>query len=67
MVSYMKKMIWGDPAQQAAAQGGTNTNEEDKDEDEGGTSTFTGTVTRDMIVKEGWIFKRSRYLQQWKK
>ena len=59
MVSYMKKMIWGDPAQQAAAQG--NNNEEDKDEDTS-TATFKGTVTRDMIVKEGWIFKRSRYL-----
>ena len=61
MVSYMKKMIWGS---QAAAGGAA---EESKDNEEGSGAAFTGTVTPDMIVKEGWIFKRSRYLQQWKK
>ena len=62
MVSYMKKMIWGDPAQQAAAGQG----EEAKD-DECSAANFTGRVTQDQIIKEGWIFKRSRYLMQWKK
>ena len=60
MVSYMKKMIWGDPAQ-AAAQGG-GAAEECKDDDDCSGAAFTGTVTADQIVKEGWIWKRSRYL-----
>ena len=67
MVSYMKKMIWGDPgAQQAGGAQGAAAAEESKDQLEGNT-TFTGRVTPDMIMKEGWLFKRSRYLQQWKK
>ena len=65
----MKKMIWGEQpaAQQAAA--ASNQNEESKGgaNAEGSGAAFTGTVTPDQIVKEGWIYKRSRYLQQWKK
>ena len=62
-------MIWGDPAQQAAASTAQRGAAEESKEDNDGSSgaTFTGTVTPDMIVKEGWIYKRSRYLQQWKK
>ena len=65
MVSYMKNMIWGkgaQPASQSAA-------EEEKKDNDGVANgqMFTGRLTPDMIVKEGWIFKRSRYLQQWKK
>ena len=53
----MKKMIWGEqPAQNQQAA------EESKDGDEG-NATFTGTVRPDQIVKEGWLYKRSRYLQ----
>ena len=64
MVSYMKKMIWGDPAQQAAASNAQRgAAEESKDDNDGSGATFTGTITADMIVKEGWIYKRSRYLQ----
>jgi len=57
MVSYMKKMIWGDPAAQAGAA------EESKQSDGAVSATaFTGRVTPDQILKEGWIYKRSRYL-----
>ena len=59
MVSYMKKMIWGDPQAQAAAA----SNEERKaDEGDSVGPAFSGKVTPDMIVKEGWLYKRSRYL-----
>ena len=45
MVSYMKKMIWGDPAQQAAAAGN---NEESKDEDGGASAAgYAGKITQD--------------------
>jgi len=59
MVSYMKKMIWGDQTQSAAARA----SEEEKDDDEQTTGTiFRGRVTPGMIVKQGWLFKRSRYM-----
>ena len=64
--AYMKKMIWGQGAQ-PGAQGAA---EEEKKDNDGGVANgqqFTGRLTPDMIVKEGWLFKRSRYLQQWKK
>ena len=65
MVSYMKKMIWGD---QSANQAAAASQEERKDgEGESVGPAFSGRVTPDMIVKEGWLYKRSRYLQQWKK
>lgn len=56
MVSYMKKMIWGDPAQQQAAA------EESKHDEDNSGATFTGNVSPDQIMKQGWLFKRSRYL-----
>ena len=58
MVSYMKKMIWGDQNTQAAA----SNVEEEKKESESVGPAFTGKVTPDQIVREGWIWKRSRYL-----
>ena len=63
--AYMKKMIWG-PGAQGGAQGAS---EEEKKDNDGAVNgqMFTGRLTPDMIVKEGWLFKRSRYLQQWKK
>ena len=56
MVSYMKKMWWGAPAE--AASGAAD---EEIKEGEGNT-IFTGRVTQDQIMREGWIYKRSRYL-----
>ena len=65
MVSYMnsmKKMIWGD--QSAAAAQNRNDDEEEK-EDYTNVDIASGaiSITPDQIVKQGWLFKRSRYLQ----
>ena len=68
MVSYMnsmKKMIWGDQPQQPQQAG--RPNEEVKAYDTSRPQPGAIRVTPDMIVKQGWIYKRSRYLQQWKK
>ena len=73
MVSYMKKMIWGAPATQAAAHSAANeelkhNSDDEYDEDENQAAAAGGIhITPDQIVKQGWLFKRSRYLQQWKK
>ena len=66
----MKKMIWGAPATQAAAHSAANEEQkyDDDDEDENQAAAAGGIhITPDQIVKQGWLFKRSRYLQQWKK
>ena len=45
MVSYMKKMIWGETASQQSAAAASNNAEEDKEESVG--PAFTGRVTAD--------------------
>ena len=47
MVSYMKKMIWGDPAQQAAARGGAGEESKESDEDASSAANFAGKITPD--------------------
>ena len=52
MVSSLKSMIWGNQAE---------------DDGEATVTIKPGTVTKENIVKEGWLFKQSRYMKQWKR
>ena len=65
MVSTLKNMIWG-PARQGGGTGGPN-GESDEEEKKGQTQTNAGLVTSENTVKEGWLYKQSRYMKQWKR
>ena len=60
MVSSLKNMIWG---KQAASGGGDG--ESDGEETKG--QARAGLVTAANTVKEGWLYKQSRYMKQWKR
>ena len=57
MVSAMRKMIWGDGGDGSAAAAA-----------DGAPAGYSeAMITKDNIVKEGFLWKQSRYLKQWKK
>ena len=65
MVSTLKNMIWG-PAKQGGGSGGLN-GESDEEEKKGQAQARAGLVTKENTVKEGWLYKQSRYMKQWKR
>ena len=65
MVSTLKNMIWG-PAKQGGGGGGLN-GDSDEEEKKGQAQARAGLVTKENTVKEGWLYKQSRYMKQWKR
>ena len=61
----LRRMVWG--GQQSAQAASSNTNSNAEEQKAESTVAFSGRVDPEQIVKEGWLYKRSRYLQQWKK
>ena len=69
MVSALKNMIWG-PAQPAGGGGGSGGNGNSEEEEKKGSATAQAQselVRKDNIVKEGYLYKQSRYMKQWKR
>ena len=69
MVSSLKNMIWG-PAKQTGGGGDGGGNGDSEEEEKKGSAmaqAHSALVRKDNIVKEGYLYKQSRYMKQWKR